>query len=242
MPALAKTYWNYNCVRLPYGSNFPFSALLESKPCCVNLLTFNAGGVVRNLEKDHSASFVYVGGEVSCGPGPGIEHIFEGPYYSYHNWPRRLENDGEDERSVQGAYDLLDDIIDTEGPFEGILGFSHGATLAFAFLSQHARKWPYQPMPVRCALFFSAMPPFRLGEEDQWIYDQGLRELSIPSVHVVGKSDFALEHSLKLHTMCDPAMAALVVHSKGHEIPGDTDNVRLIAGAVRELGLRAMFG
>ena len=95
---------------------------------------------------------------------------------------------------------------------------------------------------MRCALFFSAMPPFQLGEKDQWVYDQGLGELSIPSVHVVGKSDFMLEHSLKLHASCDPATASLVVHSKGHEIPGDKDSVGLISGAVRELGLRAMFG
>ena len=201
------------------------------------------GNLTRDLGKDHSASFIYVGGEISCGPGPGIEHIYEGPYYSYYNWPQRLETD--DQESVQSAYDLLDDIISTEGPFDGILGFSHGATLAFAFLVQHARKHPYEPPPVRCAVFVCAMPPFRLGGNDEWIYDQAFLEpgaLAIPSVHVVGKSDFVLEHSLKLYAVCDAARARLVVHGKGHEIPGDKENVALMALAVRELAHRAMFG
>lgn len=215
------------------------------------MLTRRPGGLTRKLEKDNSATFVYVGGELSCGPGPGIEHVYEGPYYSYHNWPRRLGNDRDDEQSVQRAHELLADVIATEGPFDGLLGFSHGATLAFSFLSQHARLHPYEPMPVRCALFFSAMPPFRLadggdGGDDKWIYDdqEGLRGggLRIPTVHVVGKADFVLEHSLKLHALCDPATASLVMHSKGHEIPGDKENVGLIDRAVRELGFRAMFG
>ena len=78
---------------------------------------------------------------------------------------------------MREAYALLSHIIDTEGPFDGILGFSHGATLAFGFLVQHAREHPYEAMPVRCAVSFSGMPPFRLGEkddddgEDRWVYD-----------------------------------------------------------------------
>ena len=89
------------------------------------------------------------------------------------------------------------------------------------------------------------MPPFQLGESDEWVYDQELLEpgaLGVPSVHVVGKSDFVLEHSLKLHAVCDAATARLVVHSKGHEIPGDKENVALMGRAVRELAHRAMFG
>ena len=97
------------------------------------------------------------------------------------------------------------------------------------------------------------MPPFRLDEKDAWVYDHDDHDqqqgslgrgepLRVPSVHVVGKEDFVLEHSLKLHAMCDPARARLVVHGRGHEIPGDKENVALIGAAVRELGLRAMFG
>ncbi|KAM0794170.1 serine hydrolase FSH [Usnea florida] len=207
-----------------------------------DILESQMRGLIHNLEKDNSASFVYVGGETSCGPGPGIEQIYEGPFYSYYNWPRRLDNQDDDEQSMQRAYKLLDDIIDTEGPFDGILGFSHGATLAFAFLVHHASKHAWGPMPVRCAVFFSAMPPFQLDKEDRFVYDQGLRKLSIPSVHVVGKSDFVREHSLKLYALCDPATTTLVVHSKGHEIPADEKNVSLINQALRELGHRTMFG
>jgi len=146
---------------------------------------------------------------------------------------------------VAEAYEMLYEVIEQEGPFDGILGFSHGATLAFGFLAQHAKKNPYDPPGAlfRCAIFICSLPPFRKDDADNVIYDHGLQSVvRIPTVHVAGKADFVYEHSMKLHALCDAASAKLVVHSKGHEIPGDSKNVALIAAACRELNNTAMFG
>ncbi|KAF2215725.1 hypothetical protein CERZMDRAFT_89976, partial [Cercospora zeae-maydis SCOH1-5] len=59
------------------------------------------------------------------------------------------------------AYELLYDVIEDDGPFDGILGFSHGGTLASGFIMHHMAMRPSEPLPFRCALFFNALPPFR---------------------------------------------------------------------------------
>ena len=198
-----------------------------------------------NLSKDNSVEFDFIDGEVSCGPGPGVAGFYEGPYYSFYNWPRSLESEElEDEASLQQAYDLLYDIIEEDGPFDGILGFSHGATLAYGFLAQHRKKNPYDsPNSLfRCAAFFSGMPPFRLGGNDEWVYDKGIQGgVGIPTLHVAGKTDFVEQHTKKLYAMCEPGSARLVVHGKGHEIPGDAKSVGIIAPAFRDLCHRALF-
>ncbi|KAM0803142.1 putative DUF341 family oxidoreductase [Usnea florida] len=202
--------------------------------------------LVRELERDNTASFHFVDGELeSATPGPGIGDTYESPYYSYHNWPRSL--DPSDDRSLREAYDFLYDMIEEEGPFDAVLGFSQGATLAYSFLAQHARNSPYELAPFRCAIFFGALPPFRIKGEDggvteQIIYDEDLQgAVSIPTLHVAGKSDFVYPHSIKLHQLCDASWAGLIVHPKGHEIPRDPKNVALIADGIREASHHAMF-
>ena len=71
--------------------------------------------------------------------------------------------------------------------------------------------------------------------------DSLLGYLNIPTVHVVGKSDFVYNHSLRLYKLCDASSASLLVHDKGHEIPGDRKFVAAMAKALKNLGTRASF-
>ncbi|KAH6715843.1 serine hydrolase-domain-containing protein [Leptodontidium sp. MPI-SDFR-AT-0119] len=118
--------------------------------------------ISEELRKDNSATFHFIDGEEDSGPGPGIEGLFEGPYFSFYAWPRTCTS--EDEKAVEEAYKLIYATIEQEGPFDGILGFSQGATLAFQFLSQHAKRFPYDlPNAVfRCGVFICGPPPFRV--------------------------------------------------------------------------------
>ena len=166
--------------------------------------------------------------------------MYEGPYYCYYNWPRRLNP--EDDKSVQEAYEILYEIIEQDGPFDGILGFSHGAALAFGFLAQHAKRRPHDPL-FRCAIFVCALPPFRMDKSERIVYDEGLQgAVRIPTLHIAGREDFVLEHSKKLYALCSPGSAKLVFHSKGHEIPRNPRDVSTMAAGCRELMQRAIFG
>src|SRR4051812_29511175 len=96
--------------------------------CDVNALP---GPLIDELERDGSAKFEFLQGRVSCGAGPGISAVFEPPYFSFYNWPRTF--DPSDDDSMHDAYALLEDTLAEQGPFDGLLGFSHGGTLAAGY-------------------------------------------------------------------------------------------------------------
>ena len=50
---------------------------------------------------------------------------------------------------------MLATYITEEGPFDGVLGFSQGASLAATYLIQFGREYPSLPLPFKCAIFFS---------------------------------------------------------------------------------------
>ena len=140
------------------------------------------------------------------------------------------------------AYDLLSETVEEAGPFDGVLGFSHGGTLAAGFLSHYAKQNPYSQEPFRCAVFISSLPPFQIDDAEQLHFDDSvLGHINIPTLHVAGKSDFIYDHSLRLYRLCDSKSASLLVHDKGHEIPGDRKFVAAMTQALRDLGTRASF-
>lgn len=189
--------------------------------------------MIRELQKDNTASFHFIEGGVECGPGPGIEGIFEGPYYSFYKWPRTFEDD---DKSLNDSYEYLSDVIEDEGPFDGIIGFSHGGTLAFSYLAHLAKVRPHDALPFRCAVFMNSPPPFRMDLYGNLIVEEGLQNLIlIPTLHVVGKKDFIYNLSVELHELCGSSNSTLLLHDKGHQIPSDTKNVNRITKALREL-------
>ncbi|KAI9658370.1 MAG: hypothetical protein M1821_002503 [Bathelium mastoideum] len=219
-----------------------------------------ANQLTRELSKDYSAEFEFIEGQISAGPGPGVSGIFDPPYYNYFQWPRTTCNAAEDDNTVTAAFEQIYEALDgEEGPFDGVLGFSHGATLAFSFLVHHAKAAaqrcspspPSRSLGLRCAVFIAGMPPFREGDAVEGKATHDGRELvfdddvdgyiDIPSLTVTGRRDFVHEHSLRLAKMCGgPGLARLLVHDKGHEVPADVRNVRTIASAIRQLGQIAM--
>ena len=140
------------------------------------------------------------------------------------------------------AYDLMYNIIDEEGPFDGVLGFSHGGTLASGFLIHHAKTNPYIAPPFRCAVFLNSLPPFRMNPGESPVVDKDLEGyIKIPTVNVAGTKDFVYDYSLALYGLCDPETSALLLHDKGHNIPGDAGNVKKMAKAIKDLSKRAMY-
>ncbi|KAL9105958.1 MAG: hypothetical protein Q9227_008951 [Pyrenula ochraceoflavens] len=191
--------------------------------------------LMRELKRDNTAEFHLIEGDLDSEPGPGIDGFYEGPFYSYYKFPRSFEDSDE---SMLEAYELLDEIVEEQGPFDGVLGFSHGGTLASGWLMHRATTQPFEPLPVRCAVFLNSLPPFRMNPGEDPVVDEGFDEecsIQIPTVSVAGTKDFVYDYSIKLHRLCDPRKSQLVVHNKGHDIPGDSQNVTAMARAIRKL-------
>lgn len=193
---------------------------------------------MKELQRDNTATFHFVEGDIDSEPGPGIAGYYDGPYYSYYKFPRSFSDD---DSSLQEAYDLLYDIIDEEGPFDGVLGFSHGGTLASGLLIHHAKMYPQEPPLFRCAIFVNSLPPFRMNPGENPVIDADLDGyINIPTVSVGGSRDWLLEYSRALHRLCNSSRSIWVTHSKGHDIPGDKKNVAVMAAAIRKLSVEAL--
>lgn len=191
------------------------------------------------LENDNCTEMVFVNGEVASSPSPGIEQIYEGPYYSFFSWSDPPTDT--DLASVSAAYQLIYDIIEEEGPFDGILGFSQGATLATAFLLHHAEQCPLDLPFVhfKYAVFIGGAPP-RTSDTEPLLPSSGAL-VEIPSVHIAGKKDKEFQASIDLFNLCQKDTATFISHDLGHVIPRGADIVRMMAGAVSRLRHKAVF-
>ncbi|KAL9033098.1 MAG: hypothetical protein Q9214_007670, partial [Letrouitia sp. 1 TL-2023] len=142
--------------------------------------------------------------------------------------------------AVEEAYELIYEAIEADGPFDGILGFSQGATLAYSFLDHHAKAHPFDPPLFRCGVFICAIPPF-LMEDGEVVYRQDVASLSIPSLHIACSRDPVYKHSQALYQHCQKGTAVMINLDKGHTIPGDPKSAAAIGKAVRDLTQRAVF-
>ena len=147
-----------------------------------------------------------------------------------------LSDDTVDLDSARRALDFVQETIDEEGPFDGVIGFSQGATLALALLLRHSTDHPLDPPYAifKFAIFFSCVGI----REDQNHWDS---KLGIPSLHVFDEADSISAKSTIAKELCEPGSAKLVVHQRGHDIPRDNVSVNAILAAIQHLQHRAML-
>lgn len=81
--------------------------------------------------------------------------VFPGPYRCYYNLPT-LD-------LLNQAYELIRQVMEEEGPFDGVIGFSQGAALASSMMLQHAKSNPGEEL-FRYAIFAGASLPYNLDE------------------------------------------------------------------------------
>ena len=62
------------------------------------------------------------------------------------------------------AHELIWEVINESGPFDGLISFSQGSALAASILVHHQLETPSQPLPFRFAVFIGATLPFSTSE------------------------------------------------------------------------------
>ncbi|KAH7402398.1 serine hydrolase FSH [Phaeosphaeria sp. MPI-PUGE-AT-0046c] len=186
----------------------------------------------QKLKEDVGVEFVFAQAEVVTPPAIGVAEVYEGPYLSFFSWSDPPTS--EDLDSVAAAYELIYDMIEDEGPFEGILGFSQGATLACAFLLHHSQEHSYDLPFVhfRYAIFIAGLPPRTSNSEP--LLPSPDRVVLLPTVHISGTKDDAFPDSLRLSEMCKEDMKTMVIHDQGHIIPRESQLLREVVKAVRD--------
>jgi predicted esterase len=110
------------------------------------VMEMQMSGIIEAL--DPSYEFVFIDGEIERGPSPGVPAGTPGPFFSYHEG---LEADG-----VRAACDLIDIVLEEEGPFDGFVGFSQGAAVGISFLLDSEIHQPDKECPFKWILLFSS--------------------------------------------------------------------------------------
>lgn len=137
----------------------------------------------------------------------------------------------------------LKNYLEKEGPFDGVMAFSQGASLVSALLCLNIR--PYT-CTIRCAVFFCGRTPFidfrdieptnsafgkNLGQD-------GVEKIEMPTAHIWGLNDeIEPGQGAELSKLCRPQNRHIYVHAGGHEVPGSKDQEGLIesANAIRSM-------
>ena len=173
-------------------------------------------------------------------PAPGIEDVFgkSDDYYTYFNPDSAF--------GILSAVNYLADYIASEGPFDAVMGFSQGASLAATLIlrNQEARKGDsttaHRQNPFKCAIFLSGQLPFdctdlERGEIRQMEPDQDNVVMEIPTANFWGINDTLYpDASPKLCRLCVQGSRLEVTHMAGHGIPSKGDELEKMAIAFRE--------
>ncbi|PYH45330.1 putative DUF341 family oxidoreductase [Aspergillus saccharolyticus JOP 1030-1] len=197
------------------------------------IFEIQAGGITYALEKK-GHTFTFVNGRIESEGEADIKDVFDGPFYSHYP---RATKPGED---LARAIAYVQQIIDKEGPFDGVMGFSQGCALASAMIMQHAST-SNTPL-FKLAVFICGAAPFDPAGMELVEPTPGSYPITIPTTHIVGKQDALYPHSMKLYRLCDPTKAEFYDHGSRHLVPFDVKNTEAMIAAVEASIRRVLVG
>jgi len=187
--------------------------------------------------------FEFVDGAYPWPMAAGIREAFgEQICFSYY--------DGSADSALAGAQDLLTYVIDN-GPFDAVMGFSLGATLAATLLLRDAQEENQsivnadadQPRSLifRCAIFLCGTLPCDWKELAQgnmrFLHATDIKQpIPIPTVHVWSAADNGYPgQSKELVEMCVSQGRSVLLHNEGHAVPSQRESIHSISNAIREM-------
>lgn len=117
---------------------------------------------------------------------------FSGPFWSH--------TEGYSPKEMEAALDHFHSVLESQGPFDGVVGFSQGAALAISYIHWH--KKTHGVFPFKVALLFSSVCSFSPDTEysHHTIQELNERDVSITSGDAIpdglGKPEQALFDAL----------------------------------------------
>lgn len=139
--------------------------------------------------------------------------------------------------SMKTALAQLATYLELEGPYDGVLAYSHGAAFAATYMIQQAQLYPTLPPPFKCAIFFSGgipLDPFALERDEIRRLDprKDGKPLKLPTAHIWGTNDKLYpDTSSVLSQLCEDGLKFEFVHEEGHDIPNARAEGALLGAA-----------
>jgi predicted esterase len=127
----------------------------------------------------------------------------------------------------------------SEGPYQGVIGFSQGAALAATLMIKQGQSNAVHS-PFQCAIVLcGGMPydPAALEGGRAVLLDDkpDAPDIHVPTAHILGEKDDALATSLALVEQFDPRSLKLYMHAGGHDVPRDIQAVRRMISVIQEV-------
>ena len=159
------------------------------------------------------------------------------PEQKFRHLRQSVRARGKGTDAIRQVLDRIYRIMDEEGPFDGILGNSEGATVGATFLIDYLQKVAKNEhkADLRCAVFISGGPPYTANGEDVILADESGPMITIPTCHIIGWNDTVIDSSVALYHLCDEDLATIVDHGKGHMVPHDEKSFEIMAKGMRDL-------
>ncbi|GKZ78254.1 hypothetical protein AnigIFM56816_001810 [Aspergillus niger] len=136
---------------------------------------------------------------------------------------------------LQALHDL-ENYLRIKGPYDGVMAFSLGTSLALALLVDHARKGKMQPPPFKVAVLFSNpgevynVDSLRLSRIEP-LHPQPT--VAIPTAHIWGSADTWRAQASLAPEYCKKENQSIFVHDGGHEIPTAARDVVKMANVIQ---------
>jgi len=157
----------------------------------------------------------------------------------YYGWWRKFE-------FLTGlpspCLDVIYDLMDKQGPFDGVIGFSQGGVLSgllASLLELHRRKspllpsgWPVPPAsqpPLAFAICYSGNTA--VGEQYEFVYEP---KIKTPMLHFIGSLDTVVDEDRSLALVHACEQEKIVYHPGGHFVPATKMYLDAAAGFILE--------
>lgn len=141
-----------------------------------------------------------------------VEGFFAPPYYEWFQFDRNEKD--VNYRNLDECIQIISDFMETQGPFDGLVGFSQGAFLAAALAGMQQQGLALTSVPT--LRFVMIISGGSLEGEHPWkgCYS---KPIQCPSVHLIGENDFLKSRNEELLLKFqDPIV---VRHGAKHTVP-----------------------
>ncbi|GKZ79621.1 hypothetical protein AnigIFM56816_003824 [Aspergillus niger] len=199
------------------------------------IFEIQSGGITYDLAK-YGHTFKYYNGCMEAEVEPQLKGLFTGPFYNHY--PR----DRAPGEYLAPAMKHVYDIIERDGPFDAVMGFSQGAALACAMIAHHAKT--HQEPLFKVAVFICGAVPFD-STGNEIIPEPSAGDeypVNIPTANIVGKQDELYPSSMRLSRLCDPSKMSFHDHGSKHMVPFDVKNTEAMVAVIEAAVQRALRG
>eukprot|EP00199_Chlamydomonas_sp_CCMP681_P002532 CAMPEP_0119102084 /NCGR_PEP_ID=MMETSP1180-20130426/951_1 /TAXON_ID=3052 ORGANISM="Chlamydomonas cf sp, Strain CCMP681" /NCGR_SAMPLE_ID=MMETSP1180 /ASSEMBLY_ACC=CAM_ASM_000741 /LENGTH=323 /DNA_ID=CAMNT_0007086309 /DNA_START=70 /DNA_END=1042 /DNA_ORIENTATION=+ len=146
-----------------------------------------------------------------------VASFFTGPYHEWMTVTMEGDKLVFDEVGLERSMAAITHMLHTEGPFDGVMGFSQGSVMASSIVALQSAGIAFQDLPrLKFAVLFAGFKSRYPQHASAW-----QQKVTVPSLHIFGDRD---ELKPECKVLADAFADAIILqHQRGHSIPAFSD-------------------